>query len=69
MLYGGAPAQATWYRVANSGYDPTTGHLNVNLVGVDWNGGAAGINALIIPSVTGVYTTTVQLDNDAIWSQ
>jgi hypothetical protein len=67
--------QATWYRVVAAGGDgaatPTT---HVSLVGPDWsgggNGGASGTATLIVvKGVTGVYSKTIALDNDATWSR
>ena len=64
--------QTTWYRVVSAGSDgaatPTT---HATLVGPDWNGGCdhAVTNLIVVNGVTGVYTTTVQLDNDATWSK
>jgi type II secretory pathway pseudopilin PulG len=66
--------QATWYRVASVGYDATLG-TNITLVGPDWQGGdvssspARTFTAVSVNRVTGVYTTTMQLDNDPIWSK
>jgi prepilin-type N-terminal cleavage/methylation domain-containing protein len=71
--------QATWYRVVSVGSDGTT--TRATLVGPDWNGGTTGgtlgpppapddsVKLVVIKGVTGVYTTTVQLDNDAIWTR
>jgi hypothetical protein len=71
----GALNQATWYRVVGAGYDQTSNVTNITLVGPDWNGGdstsvpACTFTAVSVSGVTGVYTTTVQLDNDGIWSK
>jgi hypothetical protein len=59
----GTLAEAIWYRIVNSGFDPTSNTTNISLVGSDWNASTTGVMALIIPGVTGVYTTTMQLDN------
>jgi hypothetical protein len=73
--------QADWYRVVHAGYipdatdptDPTLGATRVMLVGPDWNGGTGTatdpVHAIVVQGVTGVYTTTIQLDNDLIWSR
>ncbi len=61
--------QATWYRIVSASYDATANTTNLYVAGVDWLGGSANVNALIIPTVTGVYTTTVQLDNSEIWTR
>jgi len=57
--------QATWYRVVNAGPGGATQMLSV--VGPPWVGGSA--TAVVIDGVTGVYTTTVQLDEDSIWTK
>ena len=62
--------QATWYRIANIGYD--TASTNITLVGPDWYGGDGSTNpvtAVSINRVTGVYATTMQLDTDAAWTK
>jgi hypothetical protein len=73
LLYSTAvgSSQASWYRVVSAGYDGT--NTRVTLVGPDWNGGTGAaanpVRLIVIPGVTGVYTTTVELDNDVIWSK
>ncbi|MCX5653859.1 MAG: hypothetical protein NTY65_04325 [Planctomycetota bacterium] len=57
MLVG--DGQASWYRAVNAGPGGTT--QKVSLVGPDWYGGT-DVEALIIDSVSGVYSTVVQLD-------
>lgn len=63
--------QATWYRVVHAGFDGT--NTRATLVGPDWHGGGnvtmGDAIAIVVGGVTGVYTTTVQLDSDLIWSQ
>ena len=59
----GTTPQCTWYRVVNVGFDGT--NTRVNLVGPDWNGDGTGTKPatlVIVGGVTGVYTTTVQLN-------
>ena len=58
--------QASWYRVVGVGYDGTD--TQITLAGPDWNGGGATITATSIEGVSGVYSTTVQLDS-GIWAQ
>lgn len=73
---------ASWYRVVHAGFDGTYTHIT--LVGPDWHGGNGTMDwygndspnplqdpmhAISVQGVTGVYTTTVQLDSDLIWSQ
>ena len=67
MLYSNVNGQCTWYRVASVGNYGTD--VRVNLVGPDWFGGATtnGAKAVVLGGVTGVYVTTVQLDNDLTW--
>jgi len=75
LLYSENPTthaiiQATWYRVVSAGNNGT--NTRVSLVGPDWNGdgnGGTGATLVVVKGVTGVYTTTVQLDNDAIWTK
>ncbi len=60
LLY--SPNQtATWYRVVYAGYDEATDTTRISLVGPDWNGGTAA-TAISVDGVTGVYTSTVQLN-------
>jgi hypothetical protein len=61
--------QTTWYRVVSAGKDGTT--TRATLVGRDWHGGGSDGNAklVIVKGASGVYTTTVQLDDDGIWSK
>ena len=56
-----ANGQCTWYRVVHAGYDTNSTTSYINLVGPDWYGGTAA-NIVIVGGVTGVYTTTVQLN-------
>ena len=58
--------QYNWYRVAYVGYDGT--NTQATLTGPDWNGGATA-NIVIVAGACGVYTGSVQLDSDAIWSK
>ena len=60
-----APPQCVWYRAVSSVTIPPSGSQPLSLVGPDWNGGATA-TAVVIPGVTGVYTTTVQLDQQYI---
>ena len=60
--------QATWYRVVHAGYDTNSTTNYITLVGPDWHGGTAA-KIVVVGGVTGVYTTTVQLDSDLIWNQ
>jgi type II secretory pathway pseudopilin PulG len=69
--------QCTWYRVVHAGYGPDSadpsnkmkGVSRINLVGPDWYGGTAA-NIVVIGGVTGVYTTTVEIDsNNLIWTR
>jgi hypothetical protein len=71
----GTTRQYSWYRVVHAGYDGTT-NTRINLVGPDWHGdgdstGAGGAaNMVVVGGVTGVYTTTVELDtNNLIWTK
>ncbi len=60
LLYStGANSQCTWYRVVHAGYDGTDTYIT--LVGPDWYGGGP-TTIVVVDGVTGVYTTTVQLD-------
>jgi len=68
LLY--STTQCTWYRVVSVGYDasavpPST---RIALVGPDWYGGSSA-TVVVVGGVTGVYTTTVQLDDDKIWTR
>ncbi len=67
--------QTTWYRVVHVGQDGA--NTRMTLVGPDWHGGAGGtsgspdgtVSLVIVEGVTGVYTTTIQRDNDGIWTK
>ena len=74
--------QASWYRVVSAGNDnnATNPTIRATLVGRDWYGGLGGtvgppvvpddtVKLIVVKGATGVYTTTVQLDDDGIWSK
>ncbi len=75
------PIVGNWYRVVGVGRDLSQTSPPVNmlsLVGPDWPGcqyDSAGnaiiqkVNLVVVNGVTGVYTRTVELDNDATWSR
>ncbi|MBN1395419.1 MAG: prepilin-type N-terminal cleavage/methylation domain-containing protein [Pirellulales bacterium] len=68
MLFGSSgvtPVVAKWYRVVGVG-DAATPYLT--LVGPDWNNTFAP-RLLVVEGVTGVYSTTVQLDADLTWTR
>jgi hypothetical protein len=62
-----------WYRVVAAGNDGST--IRVSLVGPDWNnvpdsgGTPPDVSLTIVPGVTGVYSRTIQIDDDATWSR
>lgn len=58
LLY--SATQCAWYRAVSSVTINNGDTEWLSLVGPDWHGGAA--TAVVIPGVTGVYTTTVQVD-------
>lgn len=58
----GVPVVAKWYRVVGVGAD------YLSLVGPDWDPTVAA-TMVVVEGVTGVYTTTVHLDADCIWSR
>jgi Tfp pilus assembly protein PilV len=60
----GYPAVAKWYRVVSAGGSPAT---QITLQGPDWDTSQAA-TAVLIPTVLGVYSTVVELDNDPLWS-
>jgi prepilin-type N-terminal cleavage/methylation domain-containing protein len=67
-------AQKTWYRIVGIGTitDASNNtYTHMTLVGPDWYGGGTDGTAalLVIPGVTGVYMTTVKLDEDGTWSK
>jgi hypothetical protein len=66
MLCNTTGSQAIWYRVVNAG--PGGSEQMLSVVGPDWPSGVA-TTAVIIERVTGVYCSTIQLDNDSIWSR
>jgi len=68
LLYNTSGTQYTWYRAVGIGYDTSISQTRMTLVGPDWYGGT-NASLLVIPGVTGVYTATVKLDNDEIWSK
>ena len=75
MLVGNDPATGTlvtakWYRVVGVG--DANGRFYLSLVGPDWNltnFPAASTTMVVVEGVTGVYTTTVHLDADCIWTR
>lgn len=74
-LGSGVPVVAKWYRVVGvfvgSTVDSISPHLS--LVGPDWDTNCFGPNIrtdlVVVEGVTGVYTTTVHLDADCIWTR
>jgi hypothetical protein len=57
---------AKWYRVVG------VGNTYLSLVGPDWDTEqfpAANTQLVSVEGVAGVYTTTVQLDDDLIWNR
>jgi hypothetical protein len=62
-----------WYRVVGNSVGLTAPYY-LSLVGPDWNtsdgriGADGGVSLVIVQGVTGVYTETMQLDNDLIWN-
>jgi hypothetical protein len=68
------PIAAQWYRVVGVNRDltdPNQPVSMVSLVGPDWaaNPAIATVNMVVVEGVTGVYTTPVQLDDDATWTR
>lgn len=62
MLCNAAGTQAGWYRVVNAGpAGSTSSGQTLSVVGPDWTGATTDV-AVIIDTVTGVYSTTVQLN-------
>ncbi|NLF09465.1 MAG: hypothetical protein GX594_16010 [Pirellulaceae bacterium] len=67
LLADGGGATAKWYRVVGVG---GLGMNYLSLVGPDWNTTTYPQPILIVvPSVTGVYTRTIHLDNDCTWNR
>jgi hypothetical protein len=59
-------AVAHWYRVVSAGESPAT---RITLQGPDWDVARyPSPTAVVIPTVLGVYSTVVELDNDPLWS-
>jgi len=59
-------AVAKWYRVVSVGQSPAT---RITLQGPDWDTtNYPQPTAVVIPTVLGVYSTVVELDNDPLWS-
>jgi len=59
-------AVARWYRVVSVGQSPAT---RMTLQGPDWDvANYPQPVAVVIPTVLGVYSTVVELDNDPFWS-
>lgn len=65
---GGVPAQCNWYRVVSVGDDTvaSAGATYLTVAGPDWFGAQA--TAVIVDSVVGVYTETVELDT-GLWNR
>ena len=60
LLYSPTTYQCAWYRAVSSVTIDPGGSGWLSIVGPDWHGGAA--QAVIIPGVSGVYSTTVRVD-------
>lgn len=67
MLAASTGATAKWYRVVGVG---NIGTPYISLVGPDWDttNYLAPI-LVVVEGVTGVYTTTIHLDNDCTWTR
>ncbi len=65
------PVRCQWYRVVGVGLDvPAPNGPALSLVGPDWDvGNYQNVTLLVVNGVTGVYTNTVQLDSDEIWTK
>jgi hypothetical protein len=71
------PIVGAWYRVVGvSREQDVTNHPSqpvnmLSLVGPDWaaNSNVQFVNVVVIDGVTGVYSSTVQVDNDMTWSR
>ena len=61
LLYSAASGQCSWYRAVSSATIAPGASQALSLVGPDWYGGATAA-VVVIPGVTGVYSTTVRLD-------
>ena len=64
------PAECKWYRVVSAGASPAS---RLTLQGPDWtydydNSGTLEANVVVIPTVLGVYSTVIEVDNDPVWS-
>ncbi len=67
----GTLAQAEWYRVISVG--EISGNQALTLQGPDWNydgnnDTTLDATAVVIPTVVGVYSETIEVDNDPLWS-
>ncbi len=71
------PIVGSWYRVVGVSRDqdlknhPSQPVNMLSLVGPDWqaNSNVRNVNVVVIDGVTGVYSSTVQLDSDTTWSR
>jgi hypothetical protein len=66
------PIVGSWYRVVGVSRNTTSQAVDMlSLVGPDWptNPNVTSVNVVVVNGVTGVYTRTMQLDNDEIWSR
>ncbi|NQU25199.1 MAG: prepilin-type N-terminal cleavage/methylation domain-containing protein [Candidatus Nealsonbacteria bacterium] len=59
--------QCKWYRVVSAGAIPGS-DTTLSLVGPDWHG-TADAQAVIIQDVVGVYSTTVEIERNLVWSR
>jgi len=68
MLCDTTSEQCHWYRVVAAGESPTD---QLQLMGPDWDTtGSAQADAVIVDNVVGVYTVTVDLEDDySLWSR
>jgi hypothetical protein len=64
-----APAQCNWYRVVGVGEDISAGNVTyLTVAGADWHQTNSTVTAVIVDSVIGVYTETVELDT-GMWNR
>lgn len=66
MLAANDNSTAKWYRVVGVA-DAGSNHY-LSLVGPDWDT-SLNTRLVIVEGVTGVYTTTIHLDNDCTWTR
>jgi len=63
------PTVAKWYRVVGVGMIGSGDTNHLSLVGPDWEDASNDATLVVVDGVTGVYSTTMRIDDSLIWTK